>query len=75
MAFQGVILYRIQSFLSPLVHHDANSRFDWLISGHQNDNPLKEVISMLSGKKQKIYACPSCAIQLIPTEYLFGERA
>ena len=29
-----------------IVHHHANSRFDWLISGHQSINPLREVISI-----------------------------
>ena len=29
-----------------LVHHYANSCFDWLISGHQSINPSREAISM-----------------------------
>ena len=32
------------------VHHHANGRFDWLISGNQSVNPSIEVISILSGK-------------------------
>ena len=33
-----------------IVHHNANGRFDCLISGHQNVNLSREVISILSGK-------------------------
>ena len=33
-----------------IVHHHANSRFDWLISGHQSIISLAEATSMLSGK-------------------------
>ena len=33
-----------------IVHHYANGGFDWLISGHQSVNPLREAISILSGK-------------------------
>ena len=43
-----------------IVHHHANDRFDWLISGHQSINPSREVISILSSGKYKIYVCPSC---------------
>ena len=35
------------------VHHHANDRFDWLISGHQSINPSREVISVLSSGKYK----------------------
>ena len=28
-------------------------RFDWLISGHQSVNPLREAISVLSGKYKR----------------------
>ena len=28
-----------------IVHHHANGRFDWLISGHQSVNPSREAIS------------------------------
>ena len=38
-----------------IVHHHANGRFDWLISGHQSINPSREVISVLSsGKYERI---------------------
>ena len=37
-----------------IVHHLANGRFDWLISGHQRVNPLREAISMLSGKYKRL---------------------
>ena len=33
-----------------MVHYYANGCFDWLVSGQQSDNPLREVISILSGK-------------------------
>ena len=33
-----------------VVHHHASDRFDWLISGHQSVNPLREAISILAGK-------------------------
>ena len=33
-----------------IVHHYANSCFDWLISGQQSVNPSREAISLLSGK-------------------------
>ena len=36
-----------------IVHHHANGRFDWLISGHQSVNTLREVISILSGKYKR----------------------
>ena len=37
-----------------IVHHHANGRFDWLISGHQSiNNPSREVISILSSGKYK----------------------
>ena len=36
-----------------IVHHYANGRFDWLISGHQSVNPSREAISILSGKYKR----------------------
>ena len=36
-----------------IVHHYANSCFDWLISGHQSVNPPRETISILSGKYKR----------------------
>ena len=36
-----------------IVHHHANGRFDWLISGQQNVNPLREAISILSSKYKR----------------------
>ena len=36
-----------------IVHHHANGRLDSLISGHQSVNPLREVISILSGKYKR----------------------
>ena len=33
-----------------IVHHHANCRLDWLISGHQSVNSSRVVISILSGK-------------------------
>ena len=36
-----------------IVHHHANGRFDWLISGHHSINPSREVISILSSGKYK----------------------
>ena len=36
-----------------IVHYYANGCFDWLISGQQSDNPLREAISILSGKYKR----------------------
>ena len=36
-----------------IVHHHANGRFHWLISGHQSVNSSREVISILSGKYKR----------------------
>ena len=36
-----------------IVHHHANGRFDWLISGHQSADTWREVISILSGKYKR----------------------
>ena len=36
-----------------IVHHHANGRFDWLISGHQSANPSREATSILSGKYKR----------------------
>ena len=43
-----------------IVHHHANGRFDWLISGHHIVNPSRETIPVLSGKYRKTYDCRSC---------------
>ena len=36
-----------------IVHHYANSCFDWLIFGQQSVNPSREAISILSGKHKR----------------------
>ena len=36
-----------------IVHHHANGRFDWLISGQQSVYPSREVIPILSGKYKR----------------------
>ena len=36
-----------------IVHYYANGCFDWLISGQQSDNPMREAISILSGKYKR----------------------
>ena len=36
-----------------IVHHHANGRFDWLISGHQSVYLSREVIPILSGKHKR----------------------
>ena len=36
-----------------IVRHYANGSFDWLLSGHQSVNPLREAISILSGKYKR----------------------
>ena len=36
-----------------IMRHHANGRFDWLIFGHQSVNPLREAISVLSGKYKR----------------------
>ena len=40
-------------FAMKIVHHYANSCFDWLISGHQGVNPSREAISILSSKHKR----------------------
>ena len=35
------------------MHHHANGHFAWLISGQQSVNPLREAISILSGKYKR----------------------
>ena len=47
-AVQGHCLQAIK-----IVHHHAEGRFDWLISGHQSVNPWREVMSILSEKHKK----------------------
>ena len=36
-----------------IVHYCGNGCFDWLISGQQSDNPVREAISILSGKYRR----------------------
>ena len=36
-----------------IVHHHANSCFDWLISGQKSVDPSREAISVLSGKYKR----------------------
>ena len=36
-----------------IVHHYANGRFDWLISGQQSVDPLRESISIPYGKYER----------------------
>ena len=36
-----------------VVYYYANSCFDWLISGKQTDDPLREATSILSGKYKR----------------------
>ena len=36
-----------------IVRYYANGCFHWLISGQQSDNPVREAISILSGKYKK----------------------
>ena len=38
-----------------IVHHHADGCYDWLLSGHQNVNLLREAISITVWKIQKIY--------------------
>ena len=35
------------------MNYYANSCFDWLVSEQQSDNPLREAISILSGKYKR----------------------
>ena len=35
------------------VHHHANGRFDWLLSGHQSVNPQGKAISILPRKYKR----------------------
>ena len=37
-----------------IVHRYANSCTDWLISGQQSDDPLREAISILSRKYKRL---------------------
>ena len=43
--------FRLQAMI--IVHYYANSCFDWLISGQQSDNPLREATSILSGQYKR----------------------
>ena len=36
-----------------IVHYFANGCFDWLISGQQSDNPLREAMSIMSGEYKR----------------------
>ena len=36
-----------------IVHHFVSGRFDWLIPEHQSVNPLREAMSILSGKYKR----------------------
>ena len=46
-----------------MVHYYAIGCFDWLISGQQSNNPLREAIYMLSGKcKTFTFVHPVAAI-------------
>ena len=36
-----------------IVHYHANGYFNWLISGQQSDTPLREAVSILSGKYKR----------------------
>ena len=36
-----------------IVHHHADGYFDWLISGQQSVNPLREAFSILSGEYKR----------------------
>ena len=48
-----------------IVHYDANDRFDWIISGHQNVNPSREAISILSGKYKRFTFVHSLSVNMI----------
>ena len=51
-----------------IVHHYANSCFDWLKSGHQIVNPSREAISILSGKyKRFTFVHPVTAVMSVLT--------
>ena len=41
-----------------ILHHLANGRFDWLISGHQSVNPLRKATFYNVSEIQKNYVCP-----------------
>ena len=47
-----------------VVHHHARDRFDWLISEHQSVNPLREAISILSGKYKRFTFAHPVSMQL-----------
>ena len=53
-----------------IVHHHANGRFDWLISGHQGINPSREVISILSSGKYKRF---TLSIRWLTPTFMFFE--
>ena len=57
-----------------IVRHHANGRLDWLISGHQSVNPLREA---MSGKcKRFTFVHPVRAYTIIyHTMYLFLSRS
>ena len=55
-----------------IVHHHANSCFDWLISGHYSVNPSKEAISILSGKYERFTFVHPAKLD-INHNFFFGE--
>ena len=51
-----------------IVHQHANGRFDWLISGHQIVNPLREAIYLPSRKDKGFMFFHPVALCLIATK-------
>ena len=50
-----------------IVHYHANGYFDWLISGQQSDTPLREAVSILSGKYKRFsFVHPLGRVQNFP---------
>ena len=53
-----------------IVHYYSNGRFNWLISGQQSDNPLREAISILPGKYKRFSFVHPVAADMSTYDYL-----
>ena len=58
-----------------IVHHYVNSCADWLISGQKRVNPLRESISVLSGKYKR-FTCvhPVVGSQILSLEAILNDK-
>ena len=54
-----------------IVHHHANGRFDWSISGHQSINPSRKVFILSEKYKRFTYVHPVLACRKIENSSIF----